>query len=417
MPITTPHIYRKKSRPFRLLHVVGDSSFGGGSVIVQRLAEMAQRMGWEVDVLTTDKVFQKLLTEQGIGFVDLHVIRREINVRHDLKGLARLWWFLLRSKYDMVHTHTSKAGFIGRLAARLAGIRRIVHTVHGFAFHEESSPAQLRCYSLLERIASYCCDRVVTVSEYHRHWARRLNIASSQKLVAIPNGLNVARIVADREPAAIRQELKVSRATIMLLSIGRLAGQKGLEDLLHALPILNACMSAPFKLCLVGTGALAQPLARLAADLGIQDRVVFAGFRSDVGNLLAASDIVVLPSLHEGLSISLLEAMAAGKPIVATSIGSNYEATRSGMGAALVPSKDPEALAAAIAKLIKTPGLRTVKALRAKQIFDRYYMEDRMLDSYRDLYLELAQAQSLWVPRHGSAGADLASIRRQEKFS
>jgi len=417
MQINHALLTRAKSRPFRLLHVVGDSSFGGGSVIVQRLAEMAQRMGWEVDVLTTDKVLQKLLAEEGIGFVDLHVIRREIDIRNDLKGLARLWWFLLRSNYDMVHTHTSKAGFIGRLAARLAGVRRIVHTVHGFAFHEESPPALLRRYSLLERIASFCCDRVVTVSEYHRQWARRLNIASSEKLVAIPNGINVARVAADRDPAAIRMELGISPGAIMLLSIGRLAQQKGLEDLLHAIPRLSASMSAPFKLCVVGTGPLAEPLARLAADLDIQEQVNFVGFRSDVGNLLAASDIVVLPSLHEGLSISLLEAMAAGKPIVATTIGSNYEATRNGMGAVLVPSKDPEALAAAIAKLVNTPALRTVKALRAKQIFDRYYMEDRMLDSYRALYLGLAQTQSLWLPRHGNVRAELASIRRQERFS
>ncbi|MDX6614380.1 MAG: hypothetical protein QOD75_3566 [Blastocatellia bacterium] len=416
MPITKNNLNRRKARPFRLLHVVGNSSFGGGSVIVLHLAEAARRMGWEVDVLTTDKMFQSLLTKHGIGFVDLNVIQREIDVRKDLKDLARLWWFLLRSRYDMVHTHTSKAGFIGRLAARMAGIRRIVHTVHGFAFHEESSPALVRRYSLLERFASLACDRVVTVSEYHRQWARQLNITTPAKLVAIPNGIPANRVVANRNPADVRLGLGISPGTTMLLTMGRLAGQKGLEYLLQALPLLQARLKSPLKLCLVGTGPLENELRQLATELHIQDQVDFVGFRSDVGNLLAATDIVVLPSLHEGLSISLLEAMAAGKPIVTTTIGSNYEATRNGMGALLVPAKDSEALAAAIVKLVENPALRTVKALRAKQVFVRFYSEERMLDSYLDLYLELARSRARPRPHYGNMKREVAGIC-QEKFS
>jgi glycosyltransferase involved in cell wall biosynthesis len=175
----------------------------------------------------------------------------------------------------------------------------------------------------------------------------------------------------------------------LLLSVGRLAEGKGIEFLLQALPRLKREMKVPFKLLLVGTGPFKGELQRLTRELGLQQQVTFLGFRRDIGNLLLASDIVILPSLHEGLSISLLEAMAAGKPIVATAIGSNLEATRNGAAALLVPVKDSDAIATAVCKLANDADLRTWKAQRAKEIYYNHYTEKRMLESYRDQYLQL----------------------------
>ena len=374
----------------KLLHITGDSKFGGGGIIISRLAAMAQQMGWQVDVLTTDPVFQQVLRKQGTGVIGLDVIRREIRPPRDLKGLFQLWWFLIRNRYDIVHTHTSKGGFVGRLAARAAGVRTVIHTAHGFAFHEESRRRTLRLYTMLERVAAHSCDRIVTVSEYHRRWAIKLGIANPRKIAAIPNGISSDRVKVDRDRESVRRELGVAENVRMVLTIGRLAEEKGLDDLLHAARLIARDPEAQFKIVFAGTGPLAASLVKTAIELGIQERVLFLGFRSDIGDLLAASDIVVLPSLREGLSISLLEAMAAGKPIVTTVISSNLEATQNGKAALLVPTKSPDALAKAIVRLSQNCSLRQSIGPNAKEIFDKCYTEERMLKSYRAQYLELS---------------------------
>ena len=373
----------------KLLHIAGNSKFGGGGIIICRLAAMAEQMGWRVDVLTTDPIFQQKLRQQETGVIALDVIRREIRPLRDLKGLFQLWWFLIHNRYDIVHTHTSKGGFVGRLAARAAGVRTIIHTAHGFAFHEESPPMTRRLYTMLERIAAHACDRIVTVSEYHRRWGIELGIADLRKLVAIPNSISSDRVKPDRDRESVRRELGIGANLRMLLTIGRLAEEKGLDDLLHAARLIARDSEAQFKIVFAGSGPLALSLPKTATELGIQDRVLFLGFRRNIGDLLAASDIVVLPSLREGLSISLLEAMAAAKPIVTTTIGSNLEATRNGTAALLVPPRNADALANAILKLFLDGSLRQSVAQSAKEISDKCYTEERMLEGYRAQYLQL----------------------------
>ena len=373
----------------KVLHIVGDSKFGGGAVVIMQLARLAADLGWETQVLTTDPIFQSELRRAGIGIVDLDVIRREIRPTRDLAGLWRLVGFLRQNRYTIVHTHTSKAGIVGRLAARLAGVPVVVHTAHGFAFHERSPRSVVRACALAERIAGIWCDRIITVSRFHRSWAIELGIAKTPKVIAIPNGIPPERVRPDRDRLAIRSLLGVAPDELVILSAGRLAPQKGLEYLMEALPVLERQLPQPFSVWLAGEGPLEAKLRALAAVQARSGRVRFLGFREDIGNLLEGADLIVLPTLREGLSIALIEAMAAGKPVIATSIGSNCELTGNGAAGLLVPPEDPAALATAIRELAVHPERADQLGQEARRRYLSFYTLDQMLDRYKQEYLRL----------------------------
>ena len=226
--------HKKETSPMRLLHIVGESRFGGAARIILRLGQIAQAEGWQVDILTTDPLFQEAVRQHGLGLVNLDVIRREIRPVWDLGGLSRLHRFLRREPYQIIHTHTSKGGFVGRLAARMAGVPVIVHTAHGFAIHENSPLVSRLLYSTLERLASRWCDRIVSVSEFHRTWAIELGMCTPERIIAIPNGTAEAARTHRTGRAILRRQMGAEYGEFVVLSMARLAADKGLEYLLEA---------------------------------------------------------------------------------------------------------------------------------------------------------------------------------------
>lgn len=383
----------------KILHVVGDSKFGGASLGILRLAQFWTAIGWKVELLATDPAFLAAASQCGIAVTPLDVIWREIRPWKDFCGLIRLYRFLRHNPYLVVHTHTTKAGFIGRLAARLAGVPIVVHTAHGFAFHENSPRLKVLFYTALERIASWCCDRVIAVSYFHERWGNQLGYAHPSRWTAIPNG--IPQPLTLRSRVDVRRELGIPHNELMVFTPGRLVPEKGLEELLHAMRLLKARLSQPVRLVLAGEGSLRAPLERMAQQLNVATRIQFLGFRGDIADLLAASDMVALPSWREGLSIALLEAMALAKPLIVSHIGSNREATAGGKAALLVPPGDPEAIADALIELASDSERRAALGAQAKAIYDDNYVLSRMLSSYHKLYLRL-------FAEHGIATPDLS---------
>jgi glycosyltransferase involved in cell wall biosynthesis len=386
------------AQPPKVLHIVGGSKYGGGAQVILSLAKVALSAGFEVDVLIAkNRAFAQQLRSEGVGVIDLDVIRRSIRPIWDTVGLIRLYRFIASSDYSIVHTHTSKAGFVGRLAAHWARVPVIVHTVHGFAFHDFSRSLAVFSYRILERLAARWCDRIVTVSEHHRDVALRMKIGTADTVLAIPNGIPPDRVRHSQSTDETRMQLDIHPEDIVLLSMGRLAEQKGLSYLIQGVGLLSRTVPN-LRLLLAGEGDLRTQLEEEVHRLGLADRVSFLGLRMDVGNLLAACDIVTLPSLWEGLSIALLEAMAAAKPIVTTNIASNLEVTDGGTCAILVAPAAPDELATAIDRLIGDAQMRDELGRRGAEVFMSRYTEERMVVAYLAMYRDLAARKGVPIP-------------------
>lgn len=396
---------KRTHRDRRILHIVGDSKFGGGAWYILSLVKMAQEHGIIAEVLSTDPQVLAELKNRGIGAVPLAVIRRATNPVRDLIGVFRLVRFLQTSSYLIVHTHTSKGGFVGRLAARIAGIPIIVHTAHGFAFHEFSSTVALQFYATLERMAARWCDQIITVSNFHREWALELKIAPLEKIVAIQNGISTERLKVTRPRDQVRAELGVSSEEVLIATLGRLAPQKGLEYLIRAVPYILDQMGNRVRVIIVGEGPLRTELEALVLSIGVNSHVRLIGFRADIADILNAADVIALPSLWEGLSIALLEAMAMAKPIVTTTIGSNREVIEDGKTGLLVPPRDPGALAKAIVSLLADPALAARLGAAAQETFQARFTEERMLNQTWEVYSELIRRK---LPHLGTMAKDPA---------
>ncbi len=378
----------------RVLHIVGDSKFGGASLGITRLASFWNSQGWQVKILTTDESMRREAGARGIDTVPLDCIWRDIHIARDLKGLWRLYRYLRKERFDVIHTHTTKAGFVGRLAGLLAGAPLVIHTAHGFAFHERSPWWKIAFYVALERIASAGCARVVAVSNFHKTWGIRLGIAPAGKILSIPNGIPDCPAPAAGEVEALKRAAGAGDGELVIFTPGRLAAEKGLEELLDALVVVKAA-GLRFKCLIAGDGPLRPELERRIAERGLTADALLLGFRSDVTALVHAADIVALPSWREGLSIALLESMSAGRAIVSTAIGSTREATAEGYAAVLVGPGDVQALASSLLKLGGDPGLRAALGAAAAEIFAKRYNLARMLDDYHQLYLELLKEKNV----------------------
>lgn len=359
----------------KILHVVGDSKFGGGSVVIAQLVIDQSASGFDVAVLTTDSEFSAYLAANNIDVVNLDCIWRSYNFFSDIFGILKLARYLRANNFDVVHTHTTKAGFVGRVAAWMAKTKYIVHTVHGFPFSEVSSKVKVAVFSKLEAFLYKISTKVVFVSHYHLAWAVKLGIVDTDHsgAVAIRNGVKSVC-------ASLQAEREVSRARIVF--IGRIVKEKGVFDLLAAYRILHENYP-DLKVVFIGDGP---DITELRSLVTANDAVEFTGFVTEVPSLVSPYDIFVLPSYREGLSISAIEAQSMGLASVLSDVGGNVEVASNGNAALIFKTGDSIDLAAKLSTLLDDATLRTNLGAAALNHFERNFTDKRMLQEYKDLY-------------------------------
>jgi glycosyltransferase involved in cell wall biosynthesis len=369
----------------RLLHIITRLDFGGSTentiISMTRMApgEFTCRL-LSGHTVSPPPGTAAALDAAGVAWDRLPSLRREVHLVRDLQALPALERLIRQARPDIVHTHTSKAGFLGRLAARRARVPRIVHTPHGHVFGGYFPSLITRIFIALERRAARWTDRIITLSDEEARDHLRHGIGSSGQYLTIPSGVDLGPVL-DAEPVR-----PVSGGPV-IGTVARLVPIKGLEYLIDAAPgILREAPAARFLI--VGDGELRPALAARARDRGVADRVHFTGYREDVPALIAGMDLFALPSLNEGMGRVLVMAMALGKPIVATRVGGVPELLAGGEAGLLVPPADPAALAEAICRLLRAPATASALGEAGRRRASRYSAES-MVKALAELYRQL----------------------------
>jgi glycosyltransferase involved in cell wall biosynthesis len=348
--------------PIPVLHIITRLIIGGAQENTMLTAALLDPDRYAVDVISgpqtgSEGSLQEEVRARGIPLTIEPALVREIRPAKDLLAVVRLARFIRRSRYAIVHTHSSKAGVLGRWAAWLAGTPIIVHTVHGWGHHERQHPLARRFYILLEQVTQRITDKLIVVSPRNIEKGLADGIATPAKYVTIRSGIELDRFRRPARPReAVRAELGIPLDAPVVGTVTRLSPQKAPLDFVTAAAQVAASRpNAHFVV--VGDGPLRAEVESRVAAAGLAGRFHLTGLRRDVPDLLHSFDVFALTSLWEGLPRVLIQAMAAGLPVVATAVDGSAEAVEDGVNGLLTPPGDPQALAAALLRLLGDPAL------------------------------------------------------------
>ncbi|MEW6668390.1 MAG: glycosyltransferase family 4 protein [Thermodesulfobacteriota bacterium] len=353
--------------------------------------------GYETDLACAPRgSLIQLVESNGMRVIPFPHLVQPLHPGRDVLALCNLIRYLRSRPYHIVHTHNSKAGFLGRLAAKAAGIPVIVHTVHGFAFHDQEPFWRRALFRKLERTASGWCDRMIFISQPLVDWAVREGVTKREKTVTIYSGIELDRFrpVSPEEKDRLRDRWGLARKAPVVGMVSKLWEGKGHSVLFPAFRGVREALPDA-RLVIVGEGYLKDRLVREVAELGLAESVLFAGFVTEPSQIIATLDVAVLPSFFEGMGRVLLEAMAMGKPVVATRVGGIPDLVKQGVNGLLVsPGSVPE-LRDALLRLLKDKETAGRMGNEGKNRVTETFGADRMVRSIEGVYRQLLAAKGI----------------------
>jgi len=376
----------------RVLHAITRLTLGGSSENTIASCVALDRAGFECTLAASfresDAASLADARRRGCRVVDLPALGREVAPLADLTALAQILRLIRRERPAIVHTHTSKAGFIGRLAAVIARVPAVIHQPHGHVFYGYYSPRRTAVFTALERQAARWTDRIVTLTDRGaaEHLAR--GIGRAAQYVAVPSGVPTAELrAAAPTRTEARARLGLDPDTFVVVGLGRLVPIKGFDLLVRALPAVAAEIPST-RVVLVGDGAERGRLDALACALGVGARLDLAGEVFGVTTHLAAADVLAVPSRNEGMGRVMVEAMALRIPVVATAVGGIPDVVVDGECGRLVAPEDADAFSAALIELGRDEALRRKLGEAAEvraESFSASVAREKLLAVYADL--------------------------------
>lgn len=362
----------------KILHVMARLNIGGTTPYVIQLIAAQREQGHDSHLICGQVGPEEgdmgyVADQYGIQVTILPSLGREISMRRDLQTLWALWRIMRRQHPDVVHTHTAKAGFVGRVAAWLARVPVIVHTFHGHVFSGYFSPAKTRVYLWLERLCALLSQRIIALSvAQQQELSERYRVAPAAKFAIVPLGFDLAPFAADTpDEGTFRNQHGIPLDAPLIGIVGRLVPVKNHEMFLRA-AMLALKQRPESHFVIVGDGEQRGALTAHAEALGLRSCVHFAGWITDLAPVYRALDVAVCSSLNEGLPVNLIEAMAAGVPVVATPVGGVPDLLDAGRLGRIVPLNDDAAMATAILDVLRAgKGAEQVQLARGVAL-DKY---------------------------------------------
>ncbi len=388
----------------KVLRVIARLNMGGPALHVAYLTAGLQERGYDTTLAAGslargEDSMAFVADELGVEIVRIDELGREISPLRDLVATIRLARLIRRERPQILHTHTAKAGTVGRVAALLAGSRRppiVVHTFHGHVLRGYFGPVRSLFFRVLERRLASITTALVAVSPQVRDDLVALRVAPRERFVVIRLGIELEQRVAPEQDGRLesRRYLGIPADRFAVGWIGRMTAVKRTDDVLVAFKRLrdngiDAC------LCMVGDGPDRTQLERRAHELGVVRDTLFLGYQEDVAPYYAAFDALVLPSGNEGTPVSAIEALAAGRPVVATRVGGVPDVVRDGKDGFLVEAGATDDLADRLERLARDPALRERMGEQGRaRVLPRYAVH-RLVDDVDRLYRSLLQAAGL----------------------
>lgn len=381
-------------RRYRVMHVITRLELGGAQQNTLFCVTHHDRTRFSIDLVAGAG---GLLDGEARSIPDADVrlmtcLEHPIRPWSDLRAVAGLARLMRRHRVDLVHTHSSKAGILGRLAARLAGVPHIVHTVHGWSFHDDQPRWVQGFYARLERWAARVTDRLVVVSEQNRRQGLERGIGRPEKYRVVRSGIDIEEF---RRPTVSREEtragLGVGDDQILVGTVACLKPQKAPLDFVDAAARAHA-RDPRLRFVIAGDGALRAAVERRIEEAGLEGVIRLLGWRRDVVDLLHAMDVFLLTSRFEGLPRAVLQAMAAGVPVVATAVDGTPEVVRDRETGFLVPPGEPVQAAERVLELVRDGALRGEMVQRARCALGASFEIHEMVKDLDRLYLSLLEA-------------------------
>jgi glycosyltransferase involved in cell wall biosynthesis len=382
--------------PIKIVRVIARLNIGGPAIHAILLTAGLNGARYQSRLVKgseapTEGDMEDLARERGIELVRIPELGREIRWADDVVAFWKIYRLLRRERPHIVHTHTAKAGLLGRLAARLAGVPAVVHTFHGHVFHGYFPPWKTRIFVLIERWLAKRTDRLLAVSDRVRADLLALGIGAPDRVLTVPLGLDLTPFFAcGSRRGRLRAELSVPADEALVGIIARLVPIKRHERFLRAAAEL-ARAGVHCRFLVVGDGERRAELETLASTLGVAARVHFLGWRRDLERVYADLDVAVLCSDNEGSPVSLIEAMAAGVAVVATRVGGVPDVVDDGITGLLVAPGDVPALARAIVSLLVDPERRRRMGAAGRERVAETYGADRLVADMDRLYADLVR--------------------------